>query len=88
LSLESPDGVSIPENRRLETMFLLQGLHGAETGDQLVTRSGLSRDELLTRTNLAEALVFGLKKATIASAKSRQMLEQLQAAEAAGSSGP
>lgn len=84
LSLESPDGVSIPESHRLETMFLLQGLHGAETGDQLVNRTGLSRDELLTRTNLAAALVFGLKKAVTASGKARQVLEQLAVAETAG----
>ena len=81
LNLESPDGVSIPENRRLETIFLLQGLHGAETSEQLVTRTGLSRDELLTRTNLAEALVLGLQKATTASVKARQVLEQLKATE-------
>jgi hypothetical protein len=81
LDLDSPDGAGIPENRRLEAAFLLQGLHGAETAEQLVSRTGLTREELLSRTNLQAALALGLQKAIATSAKARQVLEQLQAAE-------
>jgi hypothetical protein len=81
LDLDSPDGVSIPEKRRMEAAFLLQGLHGAETAEQLVSRTGLTREELLSRTNLQAALALGLQKAIATSAKARQVLEQLKATE-------
>ena len=81
LSLESPDGVSIPEGRRTEAMFALQALQGAETGAQLMSRTGLSMDALLSRTNLAAALAVGLEQAGTSSAKARQVLEQLKATE-------
>lgn len=69
---------AIPERRRMEAMFALQALHGAETGAQLVSRTGLSAEALLTRTNLLRELAAGVRAAATQQTKARQVLEQLQ----------
>lgn len=70
-------GGGIPEARRLETLFALQGVHGAETGAQLVSKTGLSTEALLSRTNLIRELGAGVQSAITQQTKARQVLEQL-----------
>lgn len=71
-----PDG-GIPEARRLETLFALQAVHGAETGAQLVAKTGLATEALLSRTNLVRELGAGVQSAIAQQTKARQVLEQL-----------
>jgi len=73
-----PDaGGGIPEARKLETLFALQGVHGAETGAQLISKTGLSTEALLSRTNLIRELGAGVQSAITQQTKARQVLEQL-----------
>ncbi len=68
---------SIPDARRMETMFALQGVHGAETGAQLVAKTGLPMEALLSRTNLAREYEAGVRAAIAQQVKVRQLLDQL-----------
>lgn len=72
----APDG-GIPEARRMEALFALQGVHGAETGAQLTSKTGLSTESLLSRTNLTRELTAGVRSAIAQQVKARQVLEQL-----------
>lgn len=71
----------IPEDRRMELLFALQGVHGAETAAQLVSKTGLPVDALLSRTNLVRELNASGQSAIIQHGKARQVLDQLQPAK-------
>jgi len=77
--LDSPPGPDggIPEPRRTETLFALQGMHGAETGAQLLAKTGLSAEALLSRTNLARERAAGTRAAIAQQTRVRQVLDQL-----------
>lgn len=72
-----PDG-GIPEAKRMETQFALQGIHSAETGAQLLDKTGLSMEALLSRTNLVRERESGVRTAIAQQTKARQVLEQLR----------
>lgn len=76
----APDG-GIPEVRRMEALFALQGVHGAETSAQLISKTGLSTEALLSRTNLIRELRAGVQSAVTQQTKARQVLEQLTPAK-------
>ena len=71
----------IPEDRRMELLFALQGVHGAETAAQLVSKTGLPVDALLSRTNLVRELSASGQSAISQHGKARQVLDQLQPAK-------
>jgi hypothetical protein len=80
LSELGTDGAVVADERRTELTFALQTVHGTETAAQLLAKTGLTLDQLLTRTNLARELAAGLEQAGAQHEKARQVLAQLASA--------
>lgn len=68
----------IPKERRMEVLFVLQSIHDAETGSALVSKTGMSTETLLSRTNLLHEFSTAVEKAVDLEKRSGRLLEQLK----------
>ncbi|HAV61004.1 MAG TPA: hypothetical protein DCY13_01395 [Verrucomicrobiales bacterium] len=77
---EEPAGTSEEESaRRLELLFMLQSLHGAETAPQLLAKRGMELDQLLSRTNLSQEVSDGLAGAPAVLNDAVRLFRELEA---------
>lgn len=71
----------VPKERRMEVLFVLQSIHDAETGAVLVSKTGLSTEALLSRTNLVREFNIAIDKAVDLEKRAARLLDQLKAGQ-------
>ena len=71
---------TVADPHRIETLFALQAIHGAETAARLVEERGLSAEALLSRTNLVIEVRTSLKQACEHATRAARLFESLRSA--------